>query len=87
LTLLGSVFRYAMRHEWIETNHAQGARLRASSRRSHDLVEANILAPPEIQALLAATDPRWRVVILTAMLTVAQVETIEDSLVEVGSRA
>jgi hypothetical protein len=58
-----------------------------SAGRRRGLVEANIFAPPEIQALLAATDPRWRVVILTAMLTVAQVETIEDSLVEVGSRA
>jgi integrase len=69
LTLLGALFRYAMRHEWIEANPAEGTKLRASSRRSHDLVEANIFAPPEIQALLAATDPRWRVVILTAMLT------------------
>jgi hypothetical protein len=68
LTLLGALFRYAMRHEWIEANPAEGTKLRASSRRSHDLVEANIFAPPEIQALLAATDPRWRVVILTAML-------------------
>jgi Phage integrase, N-terminal SAM-like domain len=38
LTLLGALFRYAMRHEWIEANPAEGTKLRASSRRSHDLV-------------------------------------------------
>ena len=69
LTLLGGVFRYAMRHEWIEANPAEGTKLRANSRRSHDLVEANILAPPEIQALLGAADARWRIIILTAVLT------------------
>ena len=69
LTLLGALFRYAMRHEWIEANPAEGTKLRANSRRSHDLVEANILAPFEIQALLAAADARWRGIILTAVLT------------------
>ena len=69
LTLLGSLFLYAIRREWLETNPAKGTKLGASSRRSDDLVEENILAPPEIQALLAATDPRWRVIILTAVLT------------------
>jgi site-specific recombinase XerD len=41
LALLGQIFRYAMRHEWIEANPAEGTKLRASSRRSHDVVEAN----------------------------------------------
>ncbi len=69
LTLLGSLFLYAIRREWLETNPAKGTKLGASSRRSHDLVEENIFAPPEIQALLAAADARWRVIILTAVLT------------------
>ena len=69
LTLLGALFRYGISHEYIEANPAEGTKLRASSRRSHDLVEANILAPPEIQALLEAADARWRVIILTAVLT------------------
>jgi integrase len=69
LALLGAMFRYAIRHEWLQTNPAEGTKLRGTSRRSHDLVEANILAPAEIQALLAAADPRWRVIILTAVLT------------------
>ena len=69
LTLLGALFRYAIRHEYIEANPAEGTKLRGSSRRSHDLVEANILAPPEIQALLGAADGRWRIIILTAVLT------------------
>jgi integrase len=63
------MFRYAIRHEWLETNPAEGTKLRGSSRRSHDLVEANILAPFEIQAVLQAADPRWRVIILAAVLT------------------
>ena len=69
LTLLGALFRYAIRHEYLEANPAEGTKLRASSRRSHNLVEANILAPPEIQALLGAADGRWRIIILTAVLT------------------
>jgi integrase len=69
LTLLGATFRYAIRHEWLDSNPAEGTKLRASSRRSHDVVEANILAPPEIQALLESADPRWRIIILTAVLT------------------
>jgi len=32
-------------------------------------IEENILAPPEIQALLGAADGRWRIIILTAVLT------------------
>ena len=50
LTLLGALFRYAIRHEYLEANPAEGTKLRGSSRRSHNLVEANILAPPEIRA-------------------------------------
>jgi integrase len=45
LTLLGALFRYAIRHEYIEANPAEGTKLRASSRRSHDLVEANSWRP------------------------------------------
>jgi integrase len=69
LTLLGALFKYAIRHEWLETNPAEGTKLRGSSRRSHDLVEANIFAPPEIQALLGAAEGHWRIIILTAVLT------------------
>ena len=50
LTLLGALFLYAIRRERLETNPAKGTKLGASSRRSDDFVEANILAPFEIQA-------------------------------------
>lgn len=52
LTLLGQMCRYAIRHGWLEVNHAEGTKLRASSRRSHDLIEGSVLSPPEINALL-----------------------------------
>ncbi|MGH8538703.1 MAG: phage integrase SAM-like domain-containing protein [Gammaproteobacteria bacterium] len=39
LTLLGQMCRYAIRHGWLETNLAEGTKLRASSRRGHDLIE------------------------------------------------
>ncbi|MGH8507102.1 MAG: tyrosine-type recombinase/integrase [Gammaproteobacteria bacterium] len=67
--LLGSLCRYAIRHEWIEANPAEGAKLRASSRRSHDLLEANILTPPEISRLLEAIQGRDRVLFMAAILT------------------
>ena len=35
LTLAGALFRYAIKHEYIEANPAEGTKLRASSRRSH----------------------------------------------------
>lgn len=69
LTLLGQMCRYAMRHEWLDSNPAEGTKLRASSRRSHDLVESNILAPLEIQALLDACDGRWRSIVMTAVMS------------------
>jgi len=65
LTLLGQMCRYAIRHGWLETNPAEGTKLRLGSRRSHDLVES----PAEIAALLAASEDRWRVIILAAVLT------------------
>ncbi|MGH6634754.1 MAG: hypothetical protein ACRED0_00995, partial [Gammaproteobacteria bacterium] len=40
LALLGQACRYAIRHGWLETNPAEGTKLRAGSRRSHDLVES-----------------------------------------------
>lgn len=43
LTLLGQMCRYAIRHGWLEANPAEGTKLRAGSRRSHDLIESNIL--------------------------------------------
>ena len=69
LTLLGQMYRYAIRHEWLEINPAEGTKLRASSRRSHDLVESNILAPLEIRALLDACDARWRSIVMTAVMS------------------
>ena len=39
LSLLVSMFRYAMRHEWCDANPAEDTKLRASSRRSHDCIE------------------------------------------------
>ncbi|MDQ3581677.1 MAG: site-specific integrase [Pseudomonadota bacterium] len=69
LTLLGQMCRYAIRHEWLESNPAEGTKLRASSRRSHDLVEANIFTPLEIRALLDACAPRWRTIVMTALMS------------------
>jgi len=69
LTLLGQMCRCAMRHEWLDSNPAEGTKLRASSRRSHDLVESNILAPLEVRALLDACDARWRSIVMTAVIS------------------
>lgn len=69
LTLLGQLCRYAIRHGWLETNPAEGTRLRMGSRRSHDLVEGSVLTVSEINALLGAAEGHWRVIIMAAVLT------------------
>jgi site-specific recombinase XerD len=45
LTLLGALFRYAIRHEYVEANPAEGTKLRGSSRCSRDLVLGQHLCP------------------------------------------
>ncbi|MGH8472575.1 MAG: tyrosine-type recombinase/integrase [Gammaproteobacteria bacterium] len=61
--------RYAIWHEWLESNPAEGTKLPGSSRRSHDLVEANIFTPIEARALLDACDARWRMIVMTAVMS------------------
>lgn len=56
LGLLGAMFRYAVRHEWVESNTAEGTKLRAGSGRGHDLVEASILTPSAIPSYLYDTE-------------------------------
>jgi hypothetical protein len=55
LALLGALFRYAIGHEYIEANPAEGTKLRASSRRGHGE------HPKHIQALmgLRPSTSRW----------------------------
>jgi len=69
LTLLGQMCRYAIRHGWLEANPAEGTKLRAGSRRSHDLIESNILTPLEVRACVAACDARWRAIVMTAVMS------------------
>ncbi len=68
--LLGSLFRYALRHGWMTHNPAGMVRkLTVSVTRDDTLIDGNILRPTEIQKLLEHADGRDRVLIMTAILT------------------
>jgi integrase len=70
LTLLSAMFRYAERHRLVPSNPVRHvAKLRDEATRNQEQIEGNILHPAEIQKLLAATDERWRPLLMTAVLT------------------
>jgi integrase len=70
LTLLGSVCRHAVKHGWMATNPASMvAKLRDDTEHDEQPIEDNVLRPVEIQRMLASADERWRVLLMTAVLT------------------
>ncbi len=70
LTLLGAMFRYALKHRWVSYNPASLVKkLKESEGAKHDLIEGSILTPGEINALLQAADERYRPLLMCAVLT------------------
>jgi len=70
LVLLGSMLRYAIKRRWITYNAASDvSKLREAHGQKQDALELAILTPAEINALLASTDDRYRVLLLAAALT------------------
>lgn len=59
--LLGSIFRYACKHEWINRNPAEYVeKLKVPVSLDSDALDSNVLAPSEIVRLLDAAEPsRW----------------------------
>ena len=59
--LLGSIFRYACKHEWINRNPAEYVeKLKVPVSLYSDALDSNVLAPSEIVRLLDAAEPsRW----------------------------
>jgi integrase len=70
LTLLGSMFRYALKHRWVTYNPASLVKkLKESEGEKQDARDGNILTPSEINALLEAVDDRYRSLLTCAVLT------------------
>ncbi len=73
LTLLGSMFRYAIKHRWASFNPASHvAKLKKERRNTYAVTEDQILRPDEIKVLLSKYEPddeRWRMMVKTAILT------------------
>lgn len=68
--LLGSLFRYALRHGWVANNPAGLVRkLTVATVQDDTLIDGNILRPAEIQKLIEQADGRDRALFLTAILT------------------
>jgi len=70
LTILSMMFRYALKHRWINYNPAaEVKKLKDTGEHKADLVESSILAPLEIQKLIAAANDKWAEIIKTAIFT------------------
>jgi integrase len=70
LTLLGSMFRYALRHRWVNYNPASlVTKLKEEQGAKQDMLDNNVLTPAEINALLKSCDDRYRPLLMTAVLT------------------
>jgi integrase len=70
LTLLGAMYRYALKHRWVSYNPvALVAKLREEAGAKQDALDSNILTPVEINAMLEAADDRYRTLLMTAALT------------------
>jgi len=69
-TLLSAMLRHALRHRWINYNPAAEIRkLREKPTTSERLVDSNVLTPDDVTRLIEATDERWRLIFLMAVLT------------------
>ena len=61
LGLLGSIFRYACKHEWINRNPVECVeKLKVPVSLDSDALDSNVLAPREIVRLLDAAEPSRR---------------------------
>jgi len=69
LTLLGSILRYAVKHKWLSHNAASFVKKLKTSTSNLELIDNNILTPDEIAKLLDASEGRWKIIIMTAILT------------------
>ena len=70
LTLLGAMFRYALRHRWVSYNPASLVhKLREEQGATQEGMDCNILTPTEINALLNAVDERYHTLLMAAVLT------------------
>jgi len=73
LILMGSMFRYSIKHKWMTYNPAaEVKKLKEDISHKEDLLEDNVLKPDEIRLLLSvfdSSDERWRMIIMTAILS------------------
>lgn len=70
LTLLGAMFRHALKHRWVSYNPAAlVSKIKPTSTGTQDSTDNNILTPAEINALLGAVDARYRTLLMAAVLT------------------
>ncbi len=70
LTLLSMMVNYAVDSRLMTYNPAENVQhLKTKDGSKHDLVEGAILAPSEVTALLAACDPKWKPIVMTAIYT------------------
>ena len=69
-TLLSAMLRYALRYRWISYNPAAEVRkLRAAEDATDRPEETNVLTQSEVRKFLAASDERWRPLLLMAIST------------------
>lgn len=70
LTLLGAMYRYALKHRWVSYNPAAlVSKLKQTTMANHELLDGNILTPAEINAMLGAADERYKPLLMAAVLT------------------
>jgi integrase len=69
LVLLSMMFNHALRHRWVSHNAAALAKRVRAAAPTEALIEANVLNPDEIKALLDACDDDMRPIVMAAIYT------------------